>query len=119
MENKVLAIVNGNEITEKDLDYTISRVPRERQEMFKTEEGKKELLNQIISFELVYLDAKDKKVDEDAQYLANLETAKKEILTQIAINKILSDVKIEDEEIEKFYNENKDRFKAEATVRAK
>ena len=32
MENKILATVNGREITERDIQETLSRFPKERQE---------------------------------------------------------------------------------------
>ena len=37
MENKVLAIVNGREITENDVKNNISRFPRDKQSQFYNE----------------------------------------------------------------------------------
>ena len=50
MENKVLAVISGSEITEKDLNAIIMRYPEEQRAMFSSEMGKKQLLEQMISF---------------------------------------------------------------------
>jgi peptidyl-prolyl cis-trans isomerase C len=119
MENKVLATVEGREITQRDLDNAIARFPKERQSYFMNEEGKKQLLDQVISFELVYSYAKDNGVENDPVYIAQLEAAKKEILTQAAINKVLADVKVTDEEVKSYYEANAQYFKSEESVTAK
>jgi Parvulin-like peptidyl-prolyl isomerase len=119
MENKVLAVVNGREITEQDLLNNIVRFPRERQAYFATEEGKKQLLEQVISFELVYNFAKDSNIENDEQYKVQLENAAKEILTQYTINKILSDVSVSNEEVQKYYNDNMSQFIQQEAVSAK
>lgn len=119
MEDKVLAIVNGNELTERDLDFTISNFPPERRGMFSTEAGRKQLIDQIVSFELIYLYGKENNYDKDESYLASLKNAEKQILTQITISNVLKDVKVTDEEVNKYYNEHKDEFKNNAHARAK
>ena len=40
MENKVLAVISGSEITEKDLNAIIMRYPKEQRAMFSSEMGK-------------------------------------------------------------------------------
>lgn len=118
MKDKVLAVINGNELTEGDLEYTISKFPPERRGMFSTEAGKKQLLDQMVSFELIYLYGKEKNLDKEESYIASLKTAEKEIMTQVAISKVLEDVKVTDEEVNKYYNEHKDEFKKGALSRA-
>lgn len=119
MENKVVAVINGREITERDLIYTISRFPRERQAYLASEEGRKQLLDQIISFELVYNYALEKSMDSEREYVEQVENAKKEILTQYGINKILSEVTVTDGEVKQYYEENMSMFIQEESVRAK
>ena len=71
MENKVLAIVNGSEITEKDIERSLLRFPQETQEYYKTEEGKKQFLEQMINFELIYNYAVDNNMKNDPEYMKN------------------------------------------------
>lgn len=119
MENKIVAIVNGVEITERDLEETLSRFPRERQGYLRTEEGKKQLVEQIVSFELIYNYAKEIGLEKDSEYLVLAEKAKKEILTQVSINKLLSEVSVDDKEVEEYYNANKEYFKNPESATAK
>lgn len=119
MENKILATVNGREITEKDIQETMSRFPKERQEYLLGEEGKKQLLEQIISFELINCYASDNGMEEDPEYKMQLEKLKKEILTQATIKKILSEVTVTDDEVQKYYEANRETFKNEESVTAK
>lgn len=119
MDNKVLAVVNGQEITQRDIDMAIARFPRERQSYFMGEEGRKQLLDQIIAFELAYYFGKDNEIEKEEEYIVRLEAAKKEILTQTAINKILSGVTVTDKEIKDYYEVNSHLFKAEESVTAR
>ena len=119
MENKVLAVISGTEITEKDLNSIIMRYPEEQRAMFSSEMGKKQLLEQMISFELMNKLGKEMKSDETEEYKASLAQVEKDLLTQMTINKVLSDVTITDEDAKKYYEENKAQFEQPATVSAK
>jgi peptidyl-prolyl cis-trans isomerase C len=119
MENKVLAVVNGREITQRDLESAILKFPRERQGYLMSEEGRSQLLDQMISFELIYNYAKDNEIEKEQEYIVKLETAKREILTQTAINKILENVEVTDEEIKAYYEANSHIFKEEENVSAR
>lgn len=119
MENKVLAIVNGREVTDMDLQQNIARFPRERQSYFSSEEGKRRLLDQVISYELIYNYAKDTNIDSDIEFKTQLENVEKEILTQYTINKVLSEIQVSDEEIKEYYENNENMFVGQETVRAK
>lgn len=118
MENNILAVINGKEITENDLQLAITRLPRDRQSFFNTPQGKKQLLNQIISFELFYNYGKDNGIENDENYKAQLEIAKNDLITQFAINSVLKDVNVTDEEVEKYYEANKSYFMSEEEVMA-
>ncbi|MBV7276955.1 peptidylprolyl isomerase [Clostridium sp. PL3] len=119
MENKVLAIVNGVEITESDLESAIMRFPRERQSYLNSEDGKKQLLEEMIAFELVYNYAKDSGIEEEKEYIELLEKAKKEILTQTAISKVMNEVTVTDGEVSDFYKANEQAFVDPEMVSAK
>lgn len=119
MEKKILATVAGVEITEQDLDAIIKRYPAQQQAMFASENGKKQLLEQVISFELFYNLGKEIELDKSEEFLSEIEKLKKDLLTQMMISKTLSEVTITDEEANKYYEENKENFADKETVTAK
>ncbi|WP_139905961.1 peptidylprolyl isomerase [Clostridium thermarum] len=120
MDNgKILAVVEGVEITERDLYNTFVRMPKERQQAFSTEEGKKQLLDQIVTFELVNKDALKNGLDKDPVFVMQLENIKRELLTQYAIHKVLSQTVVTDEEAGKFYKDNMSLFLQQDGVSAR
>ena len=58
-------------------------------------------------------------MEEDQEYKIQLEKLKKEILTQATIKKILSEVTVTDDEVQKYYEANQETFKNEESVTAK
>lgn len=118
MEKKVLATINGVEITEQDIDLAISRFPKQKQAQLSTEQGRKQLLNQKISFELIFNYAQNEKMNEEKEFQDQLEQLKKEVLVQYAASKLLSDVKVTDNEVKDYYEANKAVFKAPPTATA-
>jgi peptidyl-prolyl cis-trans isomerase C len=119
MENKVLAVAAGNEITEKDLNAIISRYPQEQRGALQSEEKKEQLVEQLISFELMNKFGKEIGLDNTEEYKEAIENISKEVITSMAINKILSDVTVTDEEVKKYYEDNKESFGTPATVAAR
>jgi peptidyl-prolyl cis-trans isomerase C len=119
MENKVLAIVNQSEITEKDIQRSLLRFPEETQEYYKTEEGKKQFLDQIINFELIYNHALNNDMKNDPDYIEQVQLIEKDLLIQIGVKNIMAGIDITEEEIQRYYEDNSQMFKGEETVSAK
>lgn len=119
MENNVLAIAAGNEITQKDLNAIIARYPQEQRGALENEDKKKQLVEQLISFELMNKFGKEIELDKTQEYKDAIENISKEVITSMAINKILGDITVTDEEVKKYYEDNKETFGQPATVSAK
>ena len=119
MSNKVLATIAGREITEQELDAIIMRYPEDRRAYFASEMGKKQVLEQMIAFELMNKLGAEMELDKTAEYKASLEQMEKDLLTQMTINKVLSEVTVVDEDAKKYYDENTEEFKKPETVSAK
>ena len=119
MENKVLATVNGREITENDIQESIKRFPKEQQAYLATEQGKKQLLEQLISFEVFYNYGKEMEYDKTKEYTTAIEIMERDALTQLSVNKVLSQVELTDKEVEDYYNANKANFVVGEMISAK
>src|SRR5471030_854729 len=119
MENKILAIAAGTEITEKDLNTIITRYPQEKREELQSEGKRQQLVEQLISFELMSKFGKEIELDKTQEYKDAIDNISKEVITSMAINKILGDITVTDEEVKKYYEDNKENFGQPATVSAK
>ncbi len=119
MENKILASVNGVNITENDVNAIIARYPQDKRGFLTTEQGKRQLLNEIVSFELMYHFGREMNLENSEEYQAQIAAMKKELLTTVTINKVLSEVTVTDEEVKKVFEANKDSYQEPPMVSAK
>ncbi|WP_202708954.1 peptidylprolyl isomerase [Sporosalibacterium faouarense] len=117
-ENKVLATVNGKEITEQDVNALLQSLGPQRAMQFQSEQGKKQLLNELINQELFYLDAKESGMDQEEAYKNELENARINLLKQYAIRKTLNDATIAEQEVKNYYEANREKFKSPESVKA-
>ena len=111
MDNKVLVTIAGREITERDLEAIISRYPQDKRAYFDSEMGRKQLLEQLVSFELMNKLGTEMELDKTEEYKSALEQMERDLLTQMTINKVLSDVTVTDADAETFYNEHAEHQK--------
>ena len=118
MDNKVLAKVDGKEITQADLDFMKANLNPQVAQQFLGPEGEKHLLSELINQKLLLLDALDKKMDEDSEYQEELEKLKENLLTQYAVRKVLDSIGISDEEAKDFYEKNPELFVSPGQIRA-
>ncbi|HSP48284.1 MAG TPA: peptidylprolyl isomerase [Clostridiaceae bacterium] len=118
MENRVLATVNDVEITSDIMNKTIEQLPPERRGYFDSEFGKKQLLDQLVNFELVNAFGLEIGVDKDQAYRTQLEQAEKEIRFNTTMNKIMSTITVTDEEAQQIYNEHPEKYKGQEVIRA-
>lgn len=118
MENKALAVVEGKTIYDSDLDQLIEQAPKEQQGQFRTADGRRQLLDEMIAQELFYLEAKKEKLDESEEYQKMVTDAKEKLLKSLAITEYMKAITVDDEELKAYYDENPDQFKAPYHIRA-
>ena len=117
-ENKVLATVNGKDITNQDVYNFLNHLDPQIAAQFHSPQGINQIADELVNQELLYLDAVENKLEEEEAFKKELEIAKENILKQYAINKIFQDIVISEEEINQFYNENKEHFQTPESARA-
>lgn len=117
-ENKVLATVGGREITEMDVNRLIESLGPQRAMQFQSEEGRKRILEELISQELFYLDAIESNLHEEDSFKKELENVKSNLLKQYSVRKTLSGVALGENEAKDYYNQNIEQFKAPESVAA-
>ncbi|MBV1757093.1 MAG: peptidylprolyl isomerase [Dethiosulfatibacter sp.] len=110
MDKKILAKVDGKEITQEMFDSIMRNLPENHAAQAATEEGQKRLLDEIISGELLYIDAMAKKMDEEENFKAILEEAKKNLLQRFAIEDLILNADVSDEDVLTYYSANSGQF---------
>lgn len=118
MTNKVLAKVNGREITDQDLQAFFQTLGQQIQGQFQGEVGMQRLLDELIYQELFYAEAIDSKLEASEQFQVELNRMKESLLKQFNIKNLVDSVRVEDSEIELFYNENPHYFSSESQIQA-
>jgi peptidyl-prolyl cis-trans isomerase C len=114
MENKVIARVNGYVITENDRMQYIRHLGPQRAQQLNNDEGKKHVLQELISHKLFLVDAIENDVENSPEFVAEYNRIKDSILTQVNINKVFAEIKLSDDELKKFYEANKGSYNTPA-----
>ena len=119
MDNKkVLATVGGREVTEQDFSMLLNSLNPQQAMQFQSEEGRKQLIQELISQELFYLDAIKNELDKDEVYMQEAKRMQDNILKQFAIHNLLKNATVTEGDLLNYYNEHKDMFKEPASVKA-
>ena len=120
MDNQnILAVVAGEEITQKDLDALIAALPKEQQAYAGNEHFRNQCLEQIITVHLFAKLGEELKLEETEAFADNLAHAKREILAQMALGEAMKDITVSEEEAKEYYKANENQYMAGETVHAK
>lgn len=117
MENKVLAVVNGREITEMDVQKTLQGLGQAAMN-YQGPEGQKKLVDELVNQELFFAEAMANEMDKNEQFIAEMKEVRENMLKQFFVRQLLADVNVSEEEVEAYYNENKSEFTKPAQAKA-
>lgn len=117
-QNKVLAAVNGKEITQKDVDVFIKGLGPEVAMQFQSPERVKQIVDELANRELLYLDAVENGLDQEEDFKLEIEKVQADLLKQYAIHKLLTGISVTEDEIKKYYDDHKEHFKTSEKVKA-
>jgi parvulin-like peptidyl-prolyl isomerase len=114
---EVLATVNGVAINKSDIDSSLQsrgmsfdKLPASQQ---------KKILDRLIERELLVATAKKDGIENDPEYKKDLENLKKDLLIKAWMGKVYKKTLISDSEANKYYQDNKDKYKEPAKVHAR
>ena len=119
MEKKVLATVGEKEITNVDVEGILGGLDPYQAAHFNSDQGKKQILEDLVNQELLYIEAKENNLDKDDEFQSELKRVQENMLKQYAMNKVLTSVTLTEEEKEAFFEANKSRFVKPDTASAK
>ncbi len=112
-----LARIGDAVITQQDMDNELAVMPGDRLRFYAGEGGRDRLLREMVTREMLYLEAIEKGMDKKPEYLMKIEHLKKVALVEMLLKtKSSGEVKITDEDVIAYYNEHKaTRFTDRAT----
>ena len=105
-----VANVNGTPITSDEFQKRMERLTQEGQGNFDSPEGKEELLDILISREVLSQEGKRLGLDKKKEVKDRIDDLTKEVLISEMVNQIATE-KITDAEMKKYYDKNKADFK--------
>ena len=118
-EGQTVAEVNGSVITTADFKKEVETLPPYLRPMTETPEGKKELLDTMIIREIIMQQAQKDGLDKSQAVTDKLEELKKRVVVEAFLKKKIEDqANISDADLQKFYDQNKDKFNSGDQVRA-
>ena len=109
MNSKILASVNGVAITEAEVEAMVVAFMQHGQNV-NNEQGRKMVLEQLISKKLLLLDAQKNLFEYDPEFKKELETVKNDLLVNFTMKKALEKVTVKDEEVKEYFDKNKEMF---------
>ena len=118
-ENKVLARVEGREITEADVNAVLQSMGPQGMMMYGNPQGRQLILDEIVSMYLFSLEAEKEKLDGEQDFIDFMARVRTQSLAQRAMRNAVKDVQATEEEAQKFYDEHKDQFTQPERIHAR
>lgn len=116
--SKVLATVGSETITQADLDDVVRTAQPNQKAYFASPEGQRAIVNDMADSVLFYLWANDNGLQKTDKYKTTMKKIEKRVLASMAVEKVISDIKVTDEEVSKYYDEHKAAFQVPESVKA-
>ena len=118
-DGQVLAEVNGAAITTTDFNRELKNLPEYLKAMADTPEGRKEMLDTMVIRELILQQASKDGLDKGAELEEKLKDLKKRLVVESYLKKkVETESQVSDADLQKFYEQNKDKFKTGEQIRA-
>lgn len=114
----VLARIGTAEIKQQNVDEVINALDPQQKMYYDNEQGKKAVLDELINLEVFARYAEDKRFDEDPVFVERLARVKKELMRQLAVEKLLENVTIDEKETKLYYMDHLKEFEVPAQIRA-
>lgn len=107
----VVAKVDSQVITTKDIEQEINALPEFAKEFFKGQEGMNRLVDELVKKELLYVEAKKRGLDKDEDFQRKFEELKKNaLITRLLEKEIKAIPQVTDKEVKEYYDGHKDEF---------
>jgi len=118
-EGQVLAEVNGDTITTGDFNREMKNLPEYLKAMADTPDGRKEMLDTMVIREVILQQAAKDGLDKGPEMEEKLKEMKQRLIVEAFLKKkVESESKMTDADLQKFYEQNKEKFKTGEQMKA-
>ncbi len=107
----VVAVVGSEEITVGDFEKYVNTLPQGQKEWANSPQGKKYIIDTLVTARLIEQEFNRRGLDRNPEYINRIENYKKQLMTEFIQKELIKDeIKITDEDIEKYYKEHDKEF---------
>lgn len=117
MQDKVVAQVAGQPIMASEIDMALIQMGP-RAQSYNNPQGRAMILEQLIARKLFLMDAQKNLMEREPEFKEQMKRVKEDLLTNYAVQKAVEKVKVTDEELKKFYDDNPEQFEGGITYNA-
>ncbi len=110
-DDTVLAKIGDTKIMQSDFDKTFNTIPKSQKSQYATLEGKRKLLDGMISNKVLAMEASRLKLDEDPLVQHGINMLVEQAMARLAIQHIKEGITIKEDDIKKYYEKNQEEFK--------
>lgn len=110
----------GNfEVTEQDVDVLIARMPTQQKAFAQSPAFRAQVEKNVRDMVMFAAWAVDEGMEDTEAYRQSMEMARRDILSQMGVSKILENIEATDEEVKAYFEEHREEFKTQAYANAK
>jgi peptidyl-prolyl cis-trans isomerase C len=111
-QSKPLVTIDGYTITLQEFNSELDKIPVNMKMMVATQNGKKSFLDRLIVKKLLLKEAAKENLEKSKEFQDRLGDIKEQLLIESLLKKkLMTDSKLTDEELNKYYEGHKDEFK--------
>jgi peptidyl-prolyl cis-trans isomerase C len=114
---KVLVNIDSDTITLEEFNKELDKIPMNMKMLVATQSGKKTYLDRLIMKKLLLREAAKGKIEGEAEFQNRLADIKEQLLIESLLKKkIAADSQLTDNDMKKYYDTNKEKFKKEREI---
>lgn len=106
---ETLAIVNGEKITQGDIDMMLETLPPRARTFYQTPQAKKQILDSMVTNELLYQAAVKRGIDRKPAVEHQVENAKRSVYAKFLLDQVTEE-RTNDEAVKKKFDTDKDTY---------
>jgi len=105
-----LATINGQVITKEAFQSALEGMPPQMQERFATPEGKEQLLDSLVTQEVLFQESQRVGLEKEAAVQSRLTDARRQILVEALMQKLVAE-DVSDAKVKEYYDAHKADFR--------